>query len=138
AIFYGTDVIMLSGETAAGDVPVEVVGMMNEIALQTETAIVNEEVFENLAKSYSMTIAVELSQSIAFTAGSLDVTALITPTQSGYSARMISKYRPKAPIVAVTFSESVARRLTLVSGVEPVISVEVDTTDELLDTAVQK
>src|SRR5699024_1113356 len=120
AIFDGTDAIMLSGETAAGDFPVEAVGMMNQIALKTETAIDHEEVFENRAKSLSMTIAEALSQSVAFTAASLDVTALITPTQSGYSARMISKYRPKAPIVAVTFSESVARRLTLVSGVEPV------------------
>lgn len=138
AIFDGTDAIMLSGETAAGDFPVEAVGMMNQIALKTETAINHEAVFENRAKSLSMTITEALSQSVAFTAASLDVTALITPTQSGYSARMISKYRPKAPIVAVTFSESVARRLALVSGVEPVLSVEVDTTDELLDTAVQK
>src|SRR5699024_7892495 len=127
-----------SGETAAGDFPVEAVGMMNQIALKTETAIDHEEVFENRAKSLSMTIAEALSQSVAFTASSLDVSALITPTQRGYSARMISKYRPKAPIVAVTFSKSVSRRLTLVSGVEPVLSVEVDTTDELLDTAVQK
>src|SRR5699024_4209348 len=138
AIFDGTDAIMLSGETAAGDFPKEAVAMMKQIALKTETVINPEEIFENRAKSLSMTITEALSQSVAFTASSLDVSALITPTQSGYSARMIAKYRPKAPIVAVTFSKSVSRRLTLVSGVEPVLSVEVDTTDELLDTAVQK
>src|SRR5699024_8970687 len=124
AIFDGTDAIMLSGETAAGDFPVEAVGMMNHIALKTETAIDHEEVFEKRAESLSMTIAEALCQSVAFTAASLYVTALITPTQRGYSARMISKYRPNAPIVAVTFSDSVARRLTLVSVVEPAISVE--------------
>src|SRR5699024_8412250 len=123
AILDGTDAIMLSGETAAGEFPAEAVAMMQQIALKTETAINHEEVLENRTKSISMSITEALTQSVAFTAKSLDVSALITPTQSGYSARMISKYRPKAPIVAVTFSENVCRRLALSWGVQPVLSI---------------
>lgn len=138
AILDGTDAIMLSGETAAGEFPAEAVKMMQHIALKTETAINHDDVLEHRAKSITMTITEAISQSVAFTAASLDVSALITPTQSGHSARMIAKYRPKAPIVAVTFSERVCRRLTLSWGVQPVLSVQVYTTDELLDIAVQR
>src|SRR5699024_3648649 len=113
-IFDGTDAIMLSGETAAGEFPAHAVKMMDLIALKTESAINHDEILKLRAKSVSMTITEAISQSVAFTAESLDISALITPTQSGHSARMISKYRPKAPIVAVTFSEKVCRRLTLV------------------------
>lgn len=138
AILDGTDAIMLSGETAAGEFPAEAVNMMQHIALKTESAINHDDVLEHRAKSITMTITEAISQSVAFTAASLDVSALITPTQSGHSARMIAKYRPKAPIVAVTFSERVCRRLTLSWGVQPVLSVQVYSTDELLDIAVQK
>lgn len=138
AILDGTDAIMLSGETAAGDFPVESVKMMNVIALKTETALDHEMLLKNRTRSTSMTITDAISQSVTHTAANLGVSAIITPTQSGHSARMISKYRPKSPIIAVTFSESVYRRLSLVWGVYPVISEQVHTTDELLDAAVNK
>jgi pyruvate kinase len=138
AILDGTDAIMLSGETAAGEFPAEAVRMMNHIALKTETAIDHDGELEHRAKSVMMTITEAISQSVAFTASNLDVSALIAPTQSGHSARMISKYRPKAPIVAVTYSDRVCRRLTLVWGVQPVLSVQVYSTDEVLETAVRK
>ena len=138
AIFDGTDAIMLSGETAAGEFPAESVKMMNQIALKIESAINHDALLKNRVKSVSMSITEAISQSVAFTAESLDISALITPTQSGHSARMISKYRPKAPIIAVTFSDRVCRRLSLSWGVTTVKSVQVYSTDELLDTAVQK
>src|SRR5690625_1941925 len=138
AILDGTDAIMLSGETAAGDFPVEAVKMMNVIALKTETALDHEQLLKNRTKSISMTITEAISQSVTHTAANLEVSAIITPTQSGHSARMISKYRPETPIIAITFSEYVFRQLSLVWGVHPVYSTEVSTTDELLDTAVNK
>src|SRR5690625_880105 len=138
AIFDGTDAIMLSGETAAGDFPKESVEMMNVIARKIETSIDHDKVLKNRVQSISMSITEAISQSVAFTAESLDVSALITPTQSGHSARMISKYRPRTPIVAVTFYEHVCRQLALSWGVKPVLSNQVNTTDELLDAAVQK
>ncbi|MBO1003397.1 pyruvate kinase [Pseudogracilibacillus auburnensis] len=138
AILDGTDAIMLSGETAAGEFPVESVKMMNVIAHKTETALDHELLLKNRTRSVSMTITDAISQSVTHTAANLGVSAIITPTQSGHSARMISKYRPKAPIIAVTFSQNVYRRLSLVWGVYPVLSDQVYTTDELLDTAVNK
>src|SRR5699024_670238 len=138
AILDGTDAIMLSGETAAGEFPVQSVKMMDVIAQKAETSLDHETLLKNRTKSSSMTITDAISQSVTHTAKNLGVSAIITPTQSGHSARMISKYRPEAPIVAVTFSESVYRRLALVWGVHPVLSEEISTTDELLDTAVNK
>ncbi len=138
AILDGTDAIMLSGETAAGDFPVESVKMMNVIAQKTESALDHELLLKNRAKSSTMTITDAISQSVTHTAANLEVSAIITPTQSGHSARMIAKYRPKAPIIAVTFSKKVFRRLSLVWGVYPALSEQINTTDELLDTAVNK
>lgn len=138
AILDGTDAIMLSGETAAGQFPVEAVKMMNVIAQKTEPALDYASLFQKRTKSISLTITDAISQSVTQTAESLGVSAIITPTQSGHTARMISKYRPQAPIIAVTFSEHVFRHLLLVWGVYPVLSEKIETTDELLDNAVNK
>lgn len=138
AILDGTDAIMLSGETAAGEFPIESVKIMNVIALKTETALDYDLLLRNRTKSSSLTITDAISQSVTYTATNLGVSAILTPTQSGHSARMISKYRPKVPIIAVTFSESVYRRLALVWGIFPVLSEQANTTDELLDIAVNK
>jgi len=138
AILDGTDAIMLSGETAAGEFPKESVATMNMIAKQTETALDHEQLLKNRSKSISITITDAISQSVTHTAQNLGVSAIITPTQSGHSASMVAKYRPKAPIIAVTFSEKVCRRLTLVWGVYPVQSEQAYTTDELLEVAVHK
>src|SRR5690625_1230333 len=138
AILDGTDAIMLSGETAAGKFPVESVKMMNVIATTTEAALDHDFVLENRSKSISMSITEAIGQSVTHTAANLGVSAIITPTTSGHSARMIAKYRPKAPIIAVTFSKHVYRKLALVLGVKPVLSKHADSTDELLDIAVEK
>src|SRR5690625_961883 len=138
AIRDGTDAIMISRETAAGKLPVESVNMMNVIATTTEAALDHDFVLENRSKSISMSITEAISQSVTHTAANLGVSAIITPTTSGHSARMIAKYRPKAPIIAVTFSKHVYRKLALVWGVKPVLSKHADSTDELLDIAVEK
>src|SRR5699024_5091629 len=105
AIIDGTDAIMLSGETAAGQYPVESVATMNNIALKTESAMDHRQILSDRSKHVDMTITDAISQSVTHTAMNLDVSAIITSTESGHTARMISKYRPKAPIVAVTVSE---------------------------------
>lgn len=138
AILDGTDAIMLSGETAAGKFPVEAVKMMNVIALKTEPAFDFAASFRKRRESTTLTITDAISQSVTYTAANLDVSAIITPTESGHSARMVSKYRPQVPIVAITFSEEVLRRLTLVWGVYPVFSEPANTTDEILDIAINK
>lgn len=138
AIFDGTDAIMLSGETAAGLYPVEAVQTMNNIASRAETALDHKELLATRSKDTGHNITDAIGQSVAHTALDLDVNAIIAPTESGHTARMISKYRPKAPIVAVTSNEMVSRRLSLVWGVYPIAGLEATTTDEMLDIAVQE
>ncbi|RTR29625.1 pyruvate kinase [Robertmurraya yapensis] len=137
AIFDGTDAIMLSGETAAGMYPVEAVQTMHNIASRAETALDHKRLLSKRTKESDTNITDAIGQSVAHTALNLSVSAIITPTESGHTARMISKYRPKAPIVAVTSHPSVYRRLALVWGVYPQLGVQADTTDDMLDTAVQ-
>ena len=137
AIFDGTDAIMLSGETAAGLYPVEAVKTMHRIALRTEQALQYRDLLAQRTKQSGTTITDAIGQSVAHTALNLDVAAIVTPTVSGQTARMISKYRPKAPIVAVTSSDAVSRKLALVWGVYPLVAPQVNSTDEMLDIAVE-
>ncbi|MBA2871724.1 pyruvate kinase [Anoxybacillus calidus] len=137
AIFDGTDAIMLSGETAAGCYPVEAVKTMHQIASRTEQALQYRDLLAQRTKQSGTTITDAIGQSVAHTALNLDVAAIVTPTVSGNTARMISKYRPKAPIVAVTADEAVSRKLALVWGVYPKVAPQANSTDEMLDIAVE-
>lgn len=138
AIFDGSDAVMLSGETAAGNYPVESVRTMSNIAVKTETGLDNQLILKKRTKYADITITDAISQSVTYTAMNLDACAIITATESGHSARMISKYRPKAPIVAVTFSVEVSRQLALVWGVHAVVGPEAKSTDEMLDIAIDR
>ncbi|MCQ6281831.1 pyruvate kinase [Bacillus sp. EB600] len=138
AIFDGTDAIMLSGETAAGLYPVEAVQTMHNIASRAEQALDHKEILSSRSKDTGHNITDAIGQSVAHTAINLEVNAIIAPTESGHTAQMISKYRPKAPIVAVTGNASVSRRLSLVWGVYPKLGLEVTSTDEILDIAIQE
>lgn len=138
AIFDGTDAIMLSGETAAGSYPSEAVQTMYNIAIHAEKALNHSAILTERSKNSDHKMTDAICQSVAHTAINLDVNAIITPTESGHTARMISKYRPKAPIIAVTSNESVCLSLALVWGVYPGIGQKVETTDEMLELAVQE
>ncbi|RNA70324.1 pyruvate kinase [Alteribacter keqinensis] len=138
AIFDGTDAIMLSGETAAGTYPVESVQTMNNIAKKAETALKYEEILRRRSKESEHTITDSISQSVAHTALNLNSSAILTATESGHTARMISKYRPESPIVAITHSERVCRSLCLVWGVHPQLGPKATTTDEMLSSAVEE
>ena len=138
AIFDGTDAIMLSGETAAGNYPVESVQTMHNIASRAESALDHKKLLSAQSKNSEHTLTDAIGQSVAHTALNLDVNAIISSTESGHTARMISKYRPKAPIVAVTPNEQVVRRLALVWGVYPQLGKKSFSTDEMLDNAVEE
>lgn len=137
AIFDGTDAIMLSGETAAGKYPVESVLTMSRIAEKAESALNYREMFlkQRIAQETSVTEAI--SQSVAISALDLNAKAIISSTESGQTARMVSKYRPQAPIVAVTTQERTLRRLALTWGVTPVKGEQASSTDEMFDYALQ-
>ena len=138
AIFDGTDAIMLSGETAAGDYPVEAVQTMSTIALKTETNLDEDMMARHNSQMSQTSITDGISHSVKQTAMTLSASAIITPTESGYTARMISKYRPKVPIIAVTFSDIISRQLSLVWGVHPVISRQAHSIDELFDISIDQ
>ncbi|MGG4141626.1 pyruvate kinase [Paenibacillus algorifonticola] len=136
AIFDGTDAIMLSGETAAGKYPVESVQTMARIAERAESALEYREIFTKQANAQQTSVTEAISQAVANSAFDLKAKAIVTSTQSGFTSRMVSKYRPKAPIIAVTTEETVMRRLALVWGVIPVKGSFVDSTDGLFENAV--
>ncbi|GGK11479.1 pyruvate kinase [Caldalkalibacillus thermarum] len=136
AIFDGTDAIMLSGETAAGKYPLESVRTMARIAERTEEAIEYREWLYHRRTDQQETIAGAISQAVSNAALDLNASAILTATESGYTARLISKYRPKAPIIAVTPHEQVVRKLALSWGVYPILAREANTTDEMLEISV--
>ncbi|MGB3159929.1 MAG: pyruvate kinase [Carnobacterium sp.] len=134
AIFDGSDAVMLSGETAAGKYPIEAVQTMARIAVRTEEALVNQDAFA--LKAYSESDMTEaIGQSVGHTARNLGIQTIVAATESGHTARMISKYRPKANIVAVTFSERVMRGLALSWGVHPTVSSKPASTDDMFNLA---
>ncbi|MEM5567585.1 pyruvate kinase [Aerococcus urinaeequi] len=135
AIFDGTDAIMLSGETAAGDYPVEAVQTMNRIALVSEGRKEAKTDIGSLKPSTEGDMAEAISQSVAYTARSLRVSTIVAATESGHTAKMISKYRPSAKIIALTFSESQARKLALAWGVAPFVVEKPASTDEMMSLA---
>ncbi|GAB2500220.1 pyruvate kinase [Alkalibacterium psychrotolerans] len=137
AIFDGSDAIMLSGETAAGDYPVEAVQTMYNIATRTESALVNQDAFA--LKAYDQNDMTEaIGQAVGHTAKNLNISTIVAATESGHTARMISKFRPKADILAVTFSEETARGLALQWGVQPTVSEKTTSTDDMFNLATQK
>ncbi|OTN90198.1 pyruvate kinase [Enterococcus sp. 7E2_DIV0204] len=134
AIYDGTDAVMLSGETAAGDYPLEAVQTMARIAVRTEEALINQDTFA--LKLYSKTdMAEAIGQSVGHTARNLGIQTIVAATESGHTARMISKYRPKSHIVAITFTEQKARSLSLSWGVYATVADKPASTDEMFNLA---
>lgn len=136
AILDGTDAIMLSGETAAGKYPIESLQMMNSIASRIESVLNYDELYQQRTKEIGQSITDSISQAVVSTAQNLDCQAIITPTESGYTARMVSKYRPKVPIIAVTPNQWVLRQLSLMWGVYPILGTPATSTDEMFQASI--
>ncbi len=137
AIFDGTDAVMLSGETAMGRYPLEAVTTLSRIARRTEQELKYRQILQSLETSMEKSITDAISYATCHTAQELGAAAIITATQSGHTARMVSKYRPQAPIIAVTPNRRVASGLKLVWGVHPVLCPPTQTTDEMFGAAIQ-
>lgn len=137
AVLDGSDAVMLSGETAAGKYPVESVVTMARIAEKTETILPYRESFEQKIRLHPTNVTEVISQSVVGASLDLEPKAILTPTESGFTARMVSKYRPKVPIIAVTTNESVLGGLCLVWGVIPVKGEPAPTTDEMLESSLR-
>ena len=134
AIVQSTDAIMLSGETAAGKYPVEAVQMMAQIAEYTEEQI-NYEIpdFKRLRGKANVSSAVGIGA--VRTAANLNAKAMVIPTMSGLSARLVANFRPEMPIYAVTPSERAQRQLQLDWGVLPLQGYKEDSTENIISHA---
>ncbi|WP_444964666.1 pyruvate kinase [Pediococcus pentosaceus] len=137
AVWDGTDATMLSGESANGDYPVEAVATMAKIDEKAENAMAED---GNLQiNTFDQSDVTEtISAAVARAAKNLGVKTIVAATQSGYTARMISKYRPDADILAITFDERVRRGLMVNWGVHPIIADRPSTTDEMFELAANK
>ncbi len=122
AIYDGTDAIMLSGESAIGNYPVEAVETMNRIANRIEAQIDRKDIVKraNKESDRSRNIATSIAVSVAYTVIQSKVDLIIVPTVSGATARYLSKFRPNAKILALTSTDHYAKGLQLHSGVEPI------------------
>jgi pyruvate kinase len=115
AILDGSDAVMLSGETAVGEYPVESVEMMTRIAKQTENSAVS-----HVEEGASLNISDTVSKAIQRICQSMPIDKVVTITRSGYTAKVIARFRIAQPIIAVTVDKKVRKQLELVFGVNPV------------------
>lgn len=136
AIYDGTDCVMLSGETAMGKYPVDALKMMAKIAATTEEKIDNKEHLDKF-KSHKRNVSCAVGFASVTTANNLGANVIITPTISGFTARIISKFRPKVPIIATTTSEAVRRKMQVYWGVTTLISEPMDSTDGIVNEAIE-
>lgn len=120
AIYDGTSVVMLSGETAAGNYPIESLQMMTKVIEETENDINYKVRFdEEIWKLIDSNVLNAISEVTVIASFKFDADAIVVPTRTGNSARMISSFRPTCPIIAVTMSETTERQLNISWGIRP-------------------
>ena len=136
AVFDGTDATMLSGESANGDYPVESVATMNRIDIKAENALnrFGTETFD----FDTADVTEALGSAVKKTASDLNIKTIVAATKSGYTAKMISKYRPDANVLALTFDERTQRGLMINWGVQPYVVEAPKDTDALYELASKK
>ncbi len=132
AILDGSDATMLSGETAAGSYPVAAVATMARIAETTDAALPYDTLMRRAAAARMRNVTDAIGQATCETAYELGAKAIITSTESGYTARMIARHRPPTRIIAPTPSEATLRQLALVWGVQPYLVARYRSTDEMI------
>jgi pyruvate kinase len=133
SIFDGTDVIMLSGETASGDFPLEAVETMAKIAHRTEEALDYVAIFQKKGISERIGSTDAISHATVQIAQEINADAILTITSSGFTARMISKYKPRANVIAVSHLEKSVRKMQYYWGVKPLLGPYSENTDEMIE-----
>ncbi|MFN0069952.1 MAG: pyruvate kinase [Chloroflexota bacterium] len=136
AVLDGTDAVMLSEETAVGQYPSETVSVMDRIVRTAETRLASREHLPSEREEGHVTVPAAIGHVAATLARDLKATAILTPTQTGGSARRVSRFRPSVPIVAISTHEVTIRQLALIWGVIPIlIPHEEESTDSLIEQA---
>lgn len=132
AIYDGTDAVMLSAETSTGKYPVAAVSMMAKIALEAEASR-RLDGFRDLPPRQKNPMYADIMADMAYRSAHLvGASSIIVFTASGYSARLVSRYRPPVPIYAFTGSAAVARQLSIIYGVKPILAPDPTNTDDMV------
>src|SRR5277367_5977976 len=137
AVYDGTDAVMLSAESAAGKYPIEAVKMMAKIVIETESHKPEVPVHNGQPNHVRLSIAETICESMAHAAEDLDLAAIAVFTETGATARQLSKYHPKPPIYALSSVESVINSMNLLWGVHPVRCEKAHTAEQMVDMAEQ-
>lgn len=137
AVYDGTDAVMLSGETAQGKYPLEALQMMVHIVENTEEHLDYEVILEKAAEHKRKGISSAIGYASVAAADNLGAKCIVTPSVSGATARVVSKFKPKADIIGVTPNEATLRRMQIYWGVRPYKSIEFNTTEDILTGAIE-
>ena len=135
AVYDGTDAVMLSGESAVGKYPVETVGMMARIVADAERHIKEQAYYEPRERRSHLSIAETICEATAHAADDLDLRGIALFTESGVTARQLSKYHPSTPIFALSPVEVTINRINLLWGTTPIRCPKVNTTEALVECA---
>lgn len=136
AVYDGTDAVMLSGETAAGKYPVEALRMMVHIVESTEEHLDYREILEKSEHHRMKSASSALGYATVTTAYNLNAKCIVTPTVTGATARVVSKFKPKNEIIGISPNEPTLRRMQIYWGVRPLRSIEVSSTEEIVNSAI--
>lgn len=137
AIFDGADAVMLSEETAAGEYPEEAALTMAKVAIETETALPYHRILSQKTENVIPQTDDAISYAACHIAEQLEAAAILAYTTSGSTAQRVAKYRPRAPILAVTPQDSVRRKLALYWGIYPYKVTEYATVEEVFEQGAQ-
>lgn len=136
AVYDGTDAVMLSGETAQGKYPVEALQMMVHIVENTEEHLDYDLILKKAGEHRMKSASSALGHATVTTANNLRAKCIITPTVSGATARVVSKFKPQMDIIGVSPNETTLRRMQIYWGVRPLKSIEVHTTEDICNSAI--
>ena len=137
AVYDGTDAVMLSGETAQGKYPVEALQMMVHIVENTEEHLDYETLLKKAEEHRMKSTSSALGHATVTTANNLGAKCIITPSVSGATARVVSKFKPRTEIIGVTPNEATLRRMQIYWGVRPLKSLEFSTTEDICNGAIE-
>ncbi len=138
AVFDGADAVMLSGETAIGKYPLETVSVMARIIERAEEAVDYQQLLQSRSSWAAETISGAISYATCHLASMLPAAAIVTSTETGRTAKQVARYRPEAPIVAVSPNEATVRQLMLWWGVVPRLVRPSGNIDDVLKTALRE
>ena len=138
AIFDGTSAVMLSGETAIGRRPVEAVATMVGLALEAEAGLSRFGYLQQIEPNPTNEVTEAVAQATITMANHLEAAAIIALTETGFTSRLISKYRPDCPILAITSSQKVVALLTMNWGVQAILYEGSGTDKDKIDFAISR